>query len=231
MNGSSRVPQPYFVLWGSGVALACGLDGEVLAEELRGLFAGDTRVLSTYQVLVSGQVWRLLGRSRYGHGSAQWEYQNRPLRDAAGEIGAGTLLLTLRRRVDCALHDDLHLQAFAERPVTLQFTLQLDADFADIFEVKSQSLPPRMSIRRAAKPNHVALSYEKEGFRRGLEVNLTPAFGQPVFVGTRIVVELQLDHGAEWTCCLEARPEVDGTLFEFAGDPHQSEPDPVPDTQ
>ncbi|HEU5382526.1 MAG TPA: glycogen debranching N-terminal domain-containing protein [Ktedonobacteraceae bacterium] len=223
----NRVPPPYLVLWGGGVALACGLDGQVLAEELHGLFAGDTRVLSTYQMLVSGQSWRLLGRSHFGHGTAQWEYQNTPLRDALGEIGDGTLLLTLRRRVDQALHDDLRLQAFAQRPVKLQVTLQLDADFADLFEVKSQSLPPRVNVRRATQQNYVALSYEKEGFRRGLQINLTPAFGQPVFVGTRIVFELLLDHGAEWTCCVEARPEVDGTLFEFAGDPHQSETDPV----
>src|SRR5213080_1970715 len=215
MNAGSRVPHPYLILWGSGVALSCSLEGEVLAEELHGLFAGDTRVLSTYQIRVSGQTWRLLGRSHFGHGTAQWEYQNRPLRDAAGEIGAGTLLLTLRRRVDCALHDDLHLQAFANRAVKLQFTLQLDADFADIFEVKSQSLPPRMAIRRVAQQKGVALSYEKAGFRRGLAINLDPSSGHPVFAGTRIVFELHLVPGAEWKCCLEARPEVDGHTFEF----------------
>src|SRR5436190_10725095 len=190
MNAGSRVPYPYLILWGSGVALSCSLDGQVLAEELHGLFAGDTRVLSTYQILVSGQAWRLLGRSHFGHGTAQWEYQNRPLRDAVGEIPAGTLLLTLRRRVDCTLHDDLHLQTFAKRAVKLQFTLQLDADFADIFEVKSQSLPPRLNIRRAAHQNSVALFYEKAGFRRGIEISLDPSSGHPVFVGTRIVFEL-----------------------------------------
>src|SRR5947207_306588 len=158
MNGGSRVPTPYLILWGSGVALSCGLDGQVLAEELHGLFAGDTRVLSTYQVLVSGQAWRLLGRSHFGHGTAQWEYQNRPLRDVTGEIAAGTLLLTLRRRVDCALHDDLHLQAFADRTITIQLTLQLDADFADIFEVKNQSLPPRVNTQRVTQQKSVALS-------------------------------------------------------------------------
>lgn len=231
MKSGSRVPHPYLILWGSGVALSCSREGGVLAEELHGLFAGDTRVLSTYQLLVSGQTWRRLSRSHVGHGTAQWEYQNRPLRDAAGEIAEGTLLLTLRRRVDGALHDDLHLQAFAQRPVKLQFTLQLDADFADLFEVKSQSLPPRMSIRRVARNNRVTLSYEKQGFRRGLEVNLTPAFGQAVFVGTRIVFELPLDHGASWRCCVEARPVVDGTLLSFAGDPHQSEPNAVPDPE
>ncbi len=200
MNGGSHVSQPYLILWGSGIPLSCGQDGQVFAEELHGLFAGDTRVLSTYQVRVNGHSWHLLGRSHHGHGSAQWKYQNRPLRDVAGEVSAGALLLTLRRRVDCALHDDLHLQAFAQRAVRLQFTLQLDADFADIFEVKSQSLPPRLAIRRVAQGNRVALSYEKEGFRRGIEIHLDPSSGQPVFVGTRIVFELQLDPGAEWTC-------------------------------
>ena len=231
MNGGSHVSQPYLILWGSGIPLSCGQDGQVFAEELHGLFAGDTRVLSTYQVRVNGHSWHLLGRSHHGHGSAQWKYQNRPLRDVAGEVSAGALLLTLRRRVDCALHDDLHLQAFALRAVRLQFTLQLDADFADIFEVKSQSLPPRLAIRRVAQGNRVALSYEKEGFRRGIEIHLDPSSGQPVFVGTRIVFELQLDPGAEWTCCVEARPEVDGTLLTFAGDPHQPEPNPVPEAQ
>jgi glycogen debranching enzyme len=148
-----------------------------------------------------------------------------------GEIPAGTLLLTLRRRVDCALHDDLYLQAFAQRAVKIQFTLHLDADFADIFEVKSQSLPPRVNVRRAAQQKSVTLSYEKAGFRRGMQISLDPAFGQPVFVGTRVVFELHLDPGAVWKCCLEARPEVDGALFQFAGDPHQSEPNPVPDAQ
>src|SRR5947209_7547556 len=231
MNGGTRVPQPFLILWGSGVALSCSLDGQVLAEELHGLFAGDTRVLSTYRISVSGQSWLLLGRSHFGHGTAQWEYQNRALRDATGEIEAGTLLLTLRRRVDGGLHDDLHLQTFAERTVHLQFTLQLDADFADIFEVKSQSLPPRLAIQRTAQQNHMALSYEKEGFRRSLQIDLAPASGQPAFVGTRVVFELSLNPGAGWTCCVEARPAVDGTLLTFASDPHQPEPNPLGDVE
>jgi glycogen debranching enzyme len=231
MIGGSRVPQAYIILWGSGVALACDLEGRVQAEALHGLFAGDTRVLSTYQILVSGQTWRLLGRSRSGHGTAQWEYQNRLLRDSSGEIPAGTLLFTLRRRLDCALHDDLHLQSFADRPITLQHTLQLDADFADIFEVKGQSLPPRLNIRRAAQQNQIMLSYEQAGFRRGIEIHFDPLSASPVFVGTRVVFELHLSPGAEWKCCLEARPVVDGQLFQFAGDPHQPEPNPLPDSR
>ena len=72
MNSGSGVPHPYLILWGSGVALSCSLEGEVLAEELHGLFAGDTRVLSTYQLLVSGQSWR----------STRWTCRNTRLRSS-----------------------------------------------------------------------------------------------------------------------------------------------------
>ena len=39
MKSGIRVPQPYLILWDSGVALSCNLEGAVLAEELHGLFA------------------------------------------------------------------------------------------------------------------------------------------------------------------------------------------------
>ena len=33
------------MLHGDGIAMACGLEGDVRADELHGLFVGDTRVL------------------------------------------------------------------------------------------------------------------------------------------------------------------------------------------
>ena len=105
MSGGILVPQPNVVLHGGGVAIATGGDGQLRAEEEHGLFARDTRMLSTYQLGIAGNAWRLLGRSRSGHGTGYWEFQNPPLRDPAGDIAAGTLLLSLRRRLD---GDDAH---------------------------------------------------------------------------------------------------------------------------
>src|SRR5690242_2105484 len=155
MKEESLVIQPSMNLWGNGVALVCNLEGELLSEELHGLFAGDTRVLSTYRLFANGHSWTLLGCSRSGHGTAQWDFQNRQMRDAIGNIVAGTVLLTHRRRVDGAMHDDLSLQSFAPRSIIIQFTLQVDADFADIFEAESQLLPPRVNIRRRASHQQV----------------------------------------------------------------------------
>src|SRR5262249_23182291 len=70
------VPHPIEVLYADGVALVCGLDGQVRADELHGLFAADTRVLSTYRLTVQGRGWQLIGRSRTSPAAASWEFQN-----------------------------------------------------------------------------------------------------------------------------------------------------------
>jgi glycogen debranching enzyme len=227
-TGSVRVPHPIEVLHGGGVALACGLDGQILAEQRHGLFAGDTRVLSTYRIAIGGSAWRLIGRSRSGHATGRWEFQNPLIRDPAGDIPAGTLLFSLRRRLDGVLHDDVQICSFVGRPVRPRLSFQLDADFADIFEVKSQSLPPRLTIRRVPDPSGLRITYERRGFRRGLRVRFESTCSPPILAGALIVFDLDLRPGAEWACCLEAAPEVDGEALELSGDPHEPEPNPAP---
>jgi len=225
MTRTVRVPQPIMVLHGGGVALACGLDGQVHADQLHGLFAGDTRVLSTYRLSVNDHAWRLLGRSRGGHGTAQWEFLNPAMRDPSGDIPEGRMLLSLRRRVDGILHDDLRLCAFVMREVKIRLTIQLDADFADIFEVRHRSTPPRLSVRRDPGVCGGSLSYERKGFRRGLHIRCEPQDGNLVYVGSLMVFELSLAPGAEWRCCLEVVPELDGQRLHASGNPHREESD------
>jgi hypothetical protein len=63
MNGW-RIAHPSEILHGGGVALACALDGSMSADELHGLFAADTRVLSTYRLSLGGVGLELLTRMR-----------------------------------------------------------------------------------------------------------------------------------------------------------------------
>lgn len=230
MNGL-RVPQPIEVLHSGQVALACGLDGQLQAEELHGLFAADTRMLSTYRIGIGGHSWRLLGRSRSGRARANWQFENLALRDPDGELAAGTLLLSLRRQLSGALHDDLRVRAFVQRPARVQLVVQLDADFADIFQVKEGSLPPRLDTRRVAQGRAEVLSYERAGFRRALHITFDAPDPRPTFVGALVLFDLELAPGAEWACCLEVVPEIDGEALSFAGDPHAPESSPTPETE
>lgn len=226
MTTPIHIFRPAVVLHGSGVALVSDLGGQIHAEDLHGLFAGDTRILSTYKFQINDCSWELLGRTRSGHGSAQWHFQNPALRDAYGMLEAGTVVLTLTRRVDGALHDDFALSAYAQRPMQLRFTLQLDADFADVFEVKSGSIPARLRAARVAHDDGLTLWYERAGFRRGLQVRFDAKQGA-VVAGSRLIFELALRHGEQWHCCLEALPEIDRRVLHMASDPHRPEPDPI----
>jgi glycogen debranching enzyme len=230
-NESIKILHPVEVLYGRGVALACGLDGRVSADQLHGLFAGDTRVLSTYRLGIGGHAWQLLARSRPGAATAHWDFQNPALQGEAGDIPAGTLLLSLTRKLAGALHDDLRLCAFPDRSMRTRLTLRLDADFADIFEVKDQSLPPRLNALRVPQPDGLTLAYERQGFRRGLRLRFRASGPPPAFVGTLVIFELELAHGTEWTCCVDAAPEIGRDVLYFVGDPHGPEPQSMPDTE
>jgi glycogen debranching enzyme len=221
-----RISHPSIVLFGDNSALVCDLSGSIAAEEVQGFFVADTRMISTYKVDLNGCAWRLLGRSRLGHGGAQWQFQNPMIRDALGDIAKGSLSFGLRRRVAGALHDDLLIQSFAGRPVRLRLVLQLDADFADIMEVKSRSMPPRMDLRRVFRPNGITLVHEVRGFRRALHVRLQCSGDGPSSSGSRLSFDIALKHGEQWQCCIDAVPEIDDGEVRFGGDPHEDEPDP-----
>ncbi len=221
-----RMFEPKIALHGGGVAVVSDMAGQIDAEGAYGLFAGDTRLLSTYKFDVNGCSWQLLGRSSLGHASAQWHFQNRTLRDAQGTIEAGSIVFTLERRVDGVLHDDWRIISFAQRQVQLRFIVQLDGDFADLFRVKESTMLPRLRTLRLPRDDGFTLRYERDGFSRALHVRIWPK--QPLsLVGSRLQFDLTLQHAERWHCCLEAQPEVDQRVLTMASDPHQPEPDPV----
>lgn len=65
------------------------LDGQLRADQLHGLFAGDTRVLSTYRLTAGGHSWHVLARHRLGHGTARWKFQNDAIREGGVDVAAG----------------------------------------------------------------------------------------------------------------------------------------------
>jgi hypothetical protein len=208
---SPRVAHPLGVLFRGGLALACGPDGQVAAHELQGLFAGDTRVLSTYRLAINGRPWRLLGRSRPDTASGTWHFQNTAFMAGTGEVPPQSLHLRLERGLDDALHERLTVESFADRRLRATVSLHLDADFADLFEVKDQRLPPRPSVGRSGDAGHLRIAYERRGFQRALDVHVR-CDGGAALVGTRLLFDLELRHGDTWTCELDLEPSGPGVV-------------------
>lgn len=221
---TAPIVHPLIVLHGEGVGLACGDDGTIAAHELHGLFAGDTRVLSTWRFTIGGHPWRRLARCRLGASTAQWDFDNPPIRTPAGELVRGAFHARLRRRVLGALHDDLTVSSFVPHPMAIRLALHLDADFADIFEVRARSIPPRLDVSRSGKPDHLFLKYRRHDFSRGIELRVAASHGAPSQVGSQLVFDVVLERGKPWTCCLDALPIIDEVRCTRHTDPHRGEP-------
>lgn len=208
---SPSVRHPLEILFHGGVALVCGPDGLIAAHELQGLFAGDTRMLSTYRLAINGRPWQLLGRARPDSRSGVWDYQNARFATPTGEVPPQTLHLRVERRLERSLHERLAIRSFGDRRIHATLSLQLDADFADLFEVKEQRLPPRPSVSRSGDARNVRIRYRRRGFERALEVRVR-ADGPTHLVGTRLLFDLDLRHGATWTCELDLEPGGTGVV-------------------
>lgn len=214
------VPHPLEILYGGGTGLSCGMDGSLHAEELHGFFAGDTRVLCTYRFTIADHAWRVLARSRPGPSTAQWDMQNPMVRAPGGDLNEGMIHSRVRRRVFGALHDCLTVTSFFDRPISVRLSLQVDGDFADLFQVKNRSMPPHLGVQRIIREKTVSLIYERRDFRRGVHVSFDASIGTPNFVGAQAVYDLVLEPRRPWRCCVEAEPEIDGSRLTLQGDPH-----------
>src|SRR4051794_13394059 len=130
------------------------------------------------------------------------------------------------------MHDDLTIRGYADHTIEARLTVQLDADFADVFEVRDRRLPPRLDVVRQTNRERLTLRYERAGFRRALDIKLITSEPSrpPMFVGSQLIFDLLLEPTEEWTCCIHAEVVTDGVTQPFVGDPHDREPEAIPDT-
>ncbi len=212
-----RNPQPNLVLHQSALAAVSDLNGEIRPECLHGLFAADTRCLSRYRITLDGAPWHLLSRARLGPATALWRFQNPLLGDAAP-----ALLLSLRRRIDSGLHDELVVRNFGAKRLALRLALEVAADFADIFEVKRSAIPKR-NVERSVRTDGLRFLYAKGEFSRALDVSAHDPASSLRIDDCGLVFELELDPQDEWRGQVQMKPEAPGCLF---GDQGPSETRP-----
>ncbi|HLY34770.1 MAG TPA: glycogen debranching N-terminal domain-containing protein, partial [Jatrophihabitantaceae bacterium] len=114
----------------------------------QGLFVRDTRVLSEWQLLVNNQALAPLNVQRDEPFAATFISRIPP---AIGE-SESTLLVTRRRFVGDGLREDITVRNTSTTPHATTVTMIVNADFADLFEVKDQ---------RAREPDDVVFSTDE----------------------------------------------------------------------
>jgi len=174
-----------------------------------GLFFRDTRFLSRLELRVNSQFPEVLATASTEPFTAQFALRARSESDGRAESG---LLIFRNRFVGRGMREDLVVRNFGEEPAYCQIDLELDSDFADLFEVKEGRLLTEGERRElSVSPAELLYSYRKGGVSRGARISLS---GEPAIKGSSVVFEVIVPAHGQWATCLQVTPVIEGEEIE-----------------
>ena len=201
-------------------------DGQINWPSEKGLYFLDTRVISSWTIYANGEPWELLNGGAITPYASRTYLTNRRIPTTDGIIAPRTLGLVISRLISDGMHEDIEITNNSMRRAIFQLEIALRCDFADIFEVKANSIVRRGRIATAWSQTKQQLrtSYRNGDFVRA--VTVAAAHGRPkaVYSNGRLSFEIDLDPGEVWHCCLLYTLEDGDRLFEpphHCADEHQ----------
>ena len=141
-------------------------DGQVNWPSNRGLYFRDTRVISAWAIYANGEPWDLLNGGAIAPHAARIFQTNRAFTSEDGPIAARTLGLVIGRHIEGGLHEDFDITNNSQQPVRFNLEIAIRADFADIFEVKSDRIVRRGRITTSwsDKRQMLRITYTQQRF-------------------------------------------------------------------
>ena len=103
------------------------------------------------------------------------------------------------------MHEDIDVTNNSLNPVRFNLEIAIRADFADIFEVKSDHIVRRGRIATSWSPSQQTLrfTYRNKDFCREVIVRTAPTDGEPtVNANGRLTFDIALKPGQRWHRCL-----------------------------
>ena len=188
--------------------LVCQPDGRILGGVDDGFFTRDTRFISGYDLRINGRRPILLNSAPIQFFSARFEFTNEAFIDDTGPIDRQTLAIRLDRTVSGGVHEDLDIVNYARRPVRLTIEIEIESDFADIFDVRQDALVRRgiVNTRWFRSRGQLRTSYVNSTFRRELVVALDRAGSVPQYANGRLAFVARIPPKGVWHTCLKWLP-------------------------
>jgi glycogen debranching enzyme len=188
--------------------LVCQPDGRILGGVDDGFFTRDTRFISGWELRINGRRPILLNSAPIQFFSARFEYTNEPFLDDVGPIDRQSLAIRIDRTVSGGVHEDIDIVNYARRPVRLTIEIEIDSDFADIFDVRADALVRRGEIntRWFRSRRHLRTSYVNSTFARELTVAVDRSDSQPQYANGRLVFVARIEPKGVWHSCVRWLP-------------------------
>lgn len=176
--------------------------GAIEAGGTQGLFVRDTRVLSRWELFVDGRPVEPLTVVPAEPFSCRFFGRCTP---RPGHVDA-TLIAEQRRYVGQGMREDLVLHNYGSEAAGVEVHLAVEADFADLFEVKDHRRGTRRTVGRRVVGSDLLFWLEHTPDQRGVRITAPGAQLGSDGITFRVVVPA---HG-EWSVTVEVLPSVSG---------------------
>ncbi|GAA1305355.1 amylo-alpha-1,6-glucosidase [Saccharothrix xinjiangensis] len=180
----------------------CGSNGDLDGAAAQGTFFQDTRILSGWRLRVDGAPVEHITTSTPDPFRARFVGRGRSPRPQA----ESTLLVRRDRYVGAGMREDLVLRNYGRETATHVVTIRVEADFADLFEVKEGRVRSRGEHASEVADDELRLTWRLDGRSRGTRVWGEGAECSPSTLTFRAVIPPK----GEWSTCVTVQPVVDG---------------------
>lgn len=209
--------------WGDGVGTAASLlhdggsvtliegstfcisdsSGDMTANRPHGLFVLDTRALSRWELHVSGARIEPLAVSSATPYEATFAGRVRQ----RGHRTESDLVVLRRRHVGDGMRERLEVRNYGERSASCTVEFHVDADFADVFEVKESRVARRGHHAVSCDDDRISFERELDGQVRTATLSLSP----PATIEPgRLFWHLELPAKGSAELCIELSLAIDG---------------------
>lgn len=189
---------------GSSFCLS-GIDGNIDPRRPHGVFFEDTRIISSWQVLLDDRPLEALAVMTPEPFRAIFVGRN-----PRHGLDDTELLVERQRRVATGLREDVLVRNYGRAAVTFVLTVRIAADFADLFEVKDGRVRRVWDHSARVDGRELALEAEWHGHRRGVVITSDAGEADVSGITFRGTVPA---HGT-WSGNVIAHPVVDGARVE-----------------
>ncbi|MCA1983794.1 amylo-alpha-1,6-glucosidase [Nocardioides nematodiphilus] len=186
--------------------------GDIRASGAQGLFARDTRVLSRWTLTFNGDAPIVLDAQRTEPYRAT--YLSR-IPAAAGQGDSTTMLVVRDRHVGDGMREQITLRNLTSTEASGVLRLGVDADFADLFEVKDGRTPTASRIVRVVDDEGIGLSRTRGVHHPAVHIR---ADGTPDLSPQALSWNLVVPSRGECTVVVHVAPVLDGVRLTSSHD-------------
>ena len=222
----SRIPvgPPVITIHQGSTFMVTAESGEIASDAELGLFCKDTRLISSYRLLIDGKSWMLATSAPVSYYGARHYFVSSRLVARRGSVAARRLELRFERAIGGGVHEDFDITNYAPDKESFHFEIAIESDFADIFDVKSHQITQRGQIDTVwdAKKCELTSRYRNEDFERAVIYRLICDQTKPHFANGKIRFDIDLLPHSTWHSCGYIIPVIDGIERHPAHKCHQA---------